>query len=444
MKFTEIKNDGLERHFKVTIPTKTIEPKISTEIAKLSKTARVDGFRVGKVPASMIDKKYGASVRGDVVSHEIHHAINDIIKETKLNIVGNPAIDDLKSESGKDVEFNLILEIMPNIEMPNFKDIKISKPVLDVSEKDIEKRMDEIANMRRTFTDRKKGSKAVDGDMVVIDFVGSVDGVEFPGGKAEGHKLVLGSKSFIPGFEDQLIGTKAGEEVLVKVQFPDAYHAKDLAGKDSEFKVTVHNVQSPVKAEINDDFAKEVGFKDLTEFKDKLKEEMGRVYEEHIYTMMKMKLFDALESSLTFEAPKSMFNNEYNLLKSQLDNIKDDDALDKKSPEEIEKYCRRVSERRVKVGLLLSEYVKKHNLKIENQDIKDAILKEARNFPGQENAVIEYYSTNKKAIQSLTGPVLEEKAVKAIFANEVTMKDKKYSNEALEKLLEEEANTDVI
>lgn len=444
MQFTEVKNEGLDRHFKVTIPAKEIDDKVNKELASIAKTARLDGFRVGKAPIAIIQKKYGASVRADVVSHDVRHAINDIIKQNKLEIAGSPAIEDLKSETGSDVEFTLQLELMPEIKMPDFKKIKITKPVLDIAEKDIEKQLERIAAMQNNFTEAKK-AKAAAGDMVVIDFVGSIDGVEFAGGAGKDHELVLGSKSFIPGFEDQLIGAKAGDEIIVKVPFPESYHAKELAGKNSEFKVTVHSVKRSEKAEINDDLAKKIGFKDLAELKERVVASMNDVTSENIHTVMKMKLFDQLEKTLDFEAPKNMFEREYNNLKAHSEKFAEvDETMKDKSADELDKYYRRVAVRRVKIGLMLSAYVKAKGLKIETDDIKAAILKEARNFPGQENAVIEYYSTNRQAVESLTGPVLEEKAVKAIFANEVVMSEKKYSQEALQKFLDEEAEADVM
>lgn len=448
MKFKEIKTEGLERHFKVTIPSNIIEPQISSTLKDIAKTARVDGFRIGKVPASIIEKKYSASARNDVMSREVRKAVDQVIKDTKLDIVGTPSIDLSDFNEGQDVEFTLMVEVMPKVELPNFKEIKITKPVLEVSEKDVSDRIDRLMpmykNMNLGFADRKKGSKSVDGDKLMIDFEGSVDGVLFDGGKASNYGLVLGSKSFIPGFEDQLIGKKAGEEVIVKVKFPENYGAPNLAGKDAEFKVTIHNIMAPSDLKIDDDFAKTMGHEDLAAYKESLKQDIIKSYDDSIYITMKMKLFDSLESSLTFDAPKALFNNEYNALKNQIDNIEEDESMNGKSPEDLDKYCNRVALRRVKIGLLLSEYVKARNLQITNQDIKDAIIAEARQFPGREKEVVEYFSQNKHALQSLTGPLLENKAVKAIFESEVSIKEKKYSVEALEKMLDEEAKKEVV
>ncbi len=448
MKFKEIKTEGLERHFKVTIPSNIIEPQISSTLKDIAKTARVDGFRIGKVPSSIIEKKYSASARNDVISREVRKAVDQVIKDTKLDIVGTPSIDLSDFNEGQDVEFTLMVEVMPKVELPNFKEIKITKPVLEVSEKDISDRIDRLMpmykNMNLGFADRKKGSKSVDGDKLMIDFEGSVDGVLFDGGKASNYGLVLGSKSFIPGFEDQLIGKKAGEEVIVKVKFPENYGAPNLAGKDAEFKVTIHNIMAPAELKIDDDFAKTMGHEDLAAYKESLKQDIITSYDDSIYITMKMKLFDSLESSLTFDAPKALFNNEYNALKNQIDNIEEDESMNGKSAEDLDKYCNRVALRRVKIGLLLSEYVKARNLQITNQDIKDAIIAEARQFPGREKEVVEYFSQNKHALQSLTGPLLENKAVKAIFESEVSIKEKKYSVEALEKMLDEEAKKEVV
>lgn len=445
MKFTEVKNEGLEKHFKVTIPAKNLDGKVQDELQKLTKTVRMPGFRAGKVPLSIVQKKYSDAVRSDAISEEIRGSVDELIKQHNLAIVGTPSVDDLKSEAGKDLEFVVKFEIMPEITMPDFKKIKITKPVVELADKDLKEHLDRLADTQKSFAAAAKTYKAAEGDRVVIDFVGSIDGKEFDGGAAKGHEIVLGSKTFIPGFEDQLIGKKAGDEVLVKVNFPESYHAKDLAGKPSEFKVTLHEVQKPEATKIDDEFAKKVGCKDLEELKKRLSDSLLAGYNDQIHTIMKMDLFDKLESALKFDAPKSMAEREYEALKRQSEQfIASDESMKDKKPEDLDKYYRRVSLRRIKIGMMLAEYVKQKEIKIEQKDVQQAILAEARNFPGQESAVIDYYMKNQKAVESLSGPVMEEKAVRAIFDGEVALTEKKYSVAEIEKFIEVESDRDVL
>ncbi len=444
MKATEIKNEGLERHFKATIPADAVTKKVEEELTKISKTVRIPGFRVGKVPMPILAKKYGEAVRSDTVSHEIQHAVQKIVKDEKLELAGTPSVDNLKNEAGKPLEFVLKCELMPEVTMPDFKKIKLTKPVIEIAEKDIEKQLKHVAEAHKTFAASPKG-KAASGDQVVIDFVGSIDGKEFLGGAANGHAIVLGSNTFIPGFEDQLIGTKAGDDVLVKVSFPSSYHSKDLAGKESEFKVKVHEVKKPETSAIDEELAKKAGCKDLEELKKRVSEGLAAGYNEQVHTIIKMNLFDKLEDALKFDIPASMAEREYNMLKSQSEQFAaQDDSMKDKSQEELDKYYRRVSVRRIKIGLMLAEYAKQKNLKIEQKDLQQAIFNEARHFPGQERAIIDYYMKNQKAVEALSGPIMEEKAVKAIFADEVTMTEKKYSVTEIEKFIEAESERDVI
>lgn len=445
MKFTEVKNEGLEKHFKVTIPAENLDNKIQNELQKLTKTTRMPGFRVGKVPLSIVQKKYGDALKSDAISAEIRNSVDELMKQHNIKVVGTPNIDNLKSEAGQDLEFIVKFEIMPEITMPDFKKIKITKPVVELNDKDLKEHLDRLASTQKSYTAAAKTYKATEGDRLVIDFVGSIEGKEFDGGAAKGHELVLGSKTFIPGFEDQLTGKKSGDEVIVKVNFPENYHSKDLAGKPSEFKVTVHEVQKPGATKIDDEFAKKVGCKDLEELKKRLSDSVLAGYNDQIHTIMKMDLFDKLESALKFDVPKSMEEREYEALKRQSEQlITSDESMKDKKPEDLDKYYRRVSLRRIKIGMMLAEYVKQKNIKIEQKDVQQAILAEARNFPGQESAVIDYYMKNQKAMESLSGPVMEEKAVRAIFDSEVTLSEKKYSVSEIEKFIEAESDRDVM
>ena len=436
MSIAELKNDKTEFHAKVTIPVHHITSEIDKELKDIAKTAKMDGFRAGKVPTHILKKKYASSIRADIVRKKINSTIDELIKKNNLNIAIDPVIEDLENEDDKDLAFTLKFELLPEIKLPEFKKITIEKPVMEVTEKDIDEQINRIAEFSKTYDKESKG-KAASGDQLTIDAVGYVDGKAFEGGKLEGNKLVLGSKTFIPGFEDQLIGSKAGDDVSVNVTFPENYHAKDLAGKPSEFKVQVKAVHKSNTPKIDDEFAKKFKCDTVEKLKEQIKENLSASYQEPIHVMMKMHLFDKLEDMLTFEVPKSLIEREVSILKKQSDQFTDAD-LDKKSDKEKAEYFDKLATRRVRIGLVLAEYVKQKNLKITEDDIRQAIIAQARNYPGQEHQVIEFYQKDRQALEALKGPILEEKGVKEIFDNEIIINEKSYSKEKLEKLLEEE------
>ena len=440
MKITELKSDKAEYHVKATIYEKDITTLIDNELAKIAKTAKMDGFRVGKVPARILKKKYAPSIRVDITRSKINTAIDDIIKKNNLKIATDPAIEDLTNEEGKDLEFTLKFELLPEISLPDFKKISIEKPKLDVSKKDIDDQIEKLANFSKTYDEESK-TKAKEGDQVTIDAVGYIDGKAFDGGKLDAHKLVLGSKSFIPGFEDQLVGCKTGDNITVKVTFPKDYHAKNLAEKPSEFKVKVIAVHKEKAVKIDNTFAKKFNCDTVVKLKEQVSGNIESSYDEPIHVMMKMKLFDKLENMLKFNVPKSLLEREKDTLKKQTTQAGyEDPSIKGKSDKEKEAYFNKLASRRVRIGLMLAEYVKKNNLQIQEDDIRQTIIATAKNYPGREKEVIEFYQKDRGALESLKGPILEEKAVKEIFDKEVTLSEKTYSKDKLEKLLEKETD----
>ncbi len=433
MKITEIKNDDTDLHVRVTIPSKEVASEVDKELAKLAKDAKIDGFRVGKVPTSFLKKKYGISLRADAVRNKIIKAIGDITKDKNLRAIGDPEVDDIKNEENKDLEFTLKYQLLPEITMPDFKKISIEKPVLELKDKDIDEQMEQLIGASKEYNKISK-SKAKKGDQVTIDAVGYVDEKAFAGGKLTAHKLVLGSGAFIPGFEEQLIGAKSGDDVSVKVDFPKEYHEKTLAGKPSEFKVKVLEVHNETPAKLDDEFAKKFNFESLEKLREQIAKNMREVYEEPIETMMKMELFDKLETILKFDVPKVLLDREIGILEKQAPQI-DDEEFKTKSQENKEAYFTKLASRRVKLGLMLAEYVKLQNVEIEKADVQKAVMDQARNFPGRENEIIDFYVKNPNALESLKGPILEDKAVKIIFEKEVKLTEKPYNKAKLEKLL---------
>lgn len=437
MQFTELPSEGLKRSFKVVINANNIDHTVKNEISKLSHTVQLPGFRPGKVPQSLIEKKYSQSVRMDVVSNAIQDAIKSVVQEYKIEPASPPSVKDIQNKAQDDLVFVFTIEIMPTITIPNMRMINIKRPNLKLTSKEIDQEIETLAKEKTAFNPASKATKAKLGDKVVIDFVGSVDGVEFEGGKAENHEIILGSKTFIDNFEEQMVGTKAGDQITVKVTFPEAYHASNLAGKPAEFAVTVKEILKAEEAKIDDELAKQYNTENLEELKKKVSEMMTSAYDGQIYTSVKRQLFDELEELLKFEVPHTMLDREYQSLKQQADSIEDDS--EDMSEEEMKSYCKRISLRRIRIGLMLSQYIKKHKLELAQEDIRSAISAEMQKFPGLETQILNYYQNNPKAIELLSGKALEDKAVKKILAEECIGEDVFYNLKDLQKLLQEES-----
>jgi trigger factor len=434
MKIEELKSSNVEFHAKVTLTADKISSEVNKELQRIAKTAKMDGFRIGKVPSHILKKKYADSVRIEAIRRSMNSAIDEIIKKNNFNIAKDPTIEDVKNEEGEDIEFTLKMELLPEISLPELKEISIEKPVLDVSEKDIDEALEKIVQFSTLFDEESKG-EAAKGDQVTIDAIGYVDGKAFDGGKLNDHRLVLGSKIFIPGFEDQLIGSKSGEDVIVNVTFPEDYHAKDLASKLSEFKVKVKAVHKPRTPKIDEEFAKKFKCDTVEELRDLIKLNISKDYEENINLLMKMSLFDKLEEILTFDVPSSLIEREIGLLRKQSDQIIDTE-MKKKSEEEKSEYFKKLALRRVRIGLALAEYIKDKNVSITESDIRDSVIAQAKNYPGQEKQVIDFYRKDKNALEGLKGPILEEKGVNALFDNEVTIEEKVYTKSQLDELID--------
>ena len=441
-----LKDEELEKHFRVVIPAKDLEKSISDEIQQIAPTVKIQGFRPGKVPVSFIKKKYGASIRSDIINKEVRTNIEKIIKDKKLKTISSPNIEDVKAEEGKDFEFTVKMELFPKIKEPDFKKIKIEKPVVKVSDADVTDHLNKLTKANVSYTKESK-TKAVKGDQVTIDFVGYLKGKKFDGGAMDGHKLVLGSGAFIPGFEDQLIGAKAGDDLTVKVTFPKEYHSKDLAGQEAEFKVKLHAVHKSEESKLDDEFAQKMGLKDLKELKVRSKELLGTAFDGEILTILKMRLFDHFEKELDFEVPPSMLEREYKMITTQAGQAEaateEADAKKKKEDKKQEESYRRIALRRVRIGLMLADYAERNKITLTQDDLRDAILAQARMFRGNEQMIIDYYTKNQQALETLKGPIIEDKAVKAILSKDVTPKEKEYSVKEMEKFLKEENDREV-
>ena len=344
----------------------------------------------------------------------------------------------MQNEPNKPLEFTIKMELLPKINIPDLKKISINRPKLEVSPDDVEEQLKKLAEMMKSYTKESK-AKAKYGDQITMDAVGYVKDEAFEGGKLTDFKVVIGSNALIPGFEKQLIGSKTGSEVEVNVTFPENYHAKDLAGKDTRFEVQVKAVHTAEPTVIDDEFAKKFQSNSLEELRTHFTKKIENESEEAISTIMKMNLFDQLEKLLDFDVPESLLDQEKNILKSETDKSEQDDSVFKdKSPEQVKEYYAKLALRRVRIGLMLAEYAKDKNLQVEPDDLRRIIMQQARSFPGQENMLFDFYKNNPRAVEQLKGHALEEKAVQHIFDNAVNLKEKKYNRKELEKLLESE------
>lgn len=439
MKITELKSEGLNKSYKVVIENKEFVKEVDTKLARIAKQVKLPGFRAGKAPLTMVKQKYLNEVMGEALDDAIRNGSNKVMADNKLRPATQPAIKIVAFGEDKDVEFDMDVEVLPEIKLGDFSKISLNKYVADVPAEEVEKAVSYLANARKetTVVDGKAAQK---GDTVMIDFVGSVDGVEFNGGKGDNYPLELGSGSFIPGFEDQLIGAKAGDKVDVKVKFPDNYHAKDLAGKDSVFAVSVKEVREPKSVEINDELAKSLGAESLEKLKENLTNRIKSDYENASRMKLKRHLLDALDKEYKFDVPNSLVDAEYKAIVEQYEQAKkynqlDEEEKSKKEADLLKEY-KDIAIRRVKLGLLLSEVGQEAKVTIKPEDINAAIMNEVKKYPGQEQMVLDYYLKNKQAVEALKAPIFEEKIIDHVISI-VNLNEKKVSVEELYKFDEE-------
>ena len=420
MNVKEGKSKGLNKKYTVTIAAADFAAAVDKKLSAVSKNIKLPGFRAGKAPKSMIEQKYRPSVLGEVLDDMIKDAVNKVIEDNKLRPAVTPDIKIEKFEDGKDIEFTVETEVLPEITLGDFSKISLKKYTAKVPAEEIEKAIKYMADSRRDTVKIEKDRAAKKGDVAVIDFVGSIDGKEFNGGKGNDYPLELGSNSFIPGYEDQLIGHKAGETVEVKTTFPENYHAKDLAGKEALFVTTIKELREYKPAEINDELAKAAGAKDLADLKKKIEDRISEDYASTARIKLKRDLLDALDKEYKFEIPQKLIDAEYEAIEKQYKHAKEHGHLDEEEKKRDEKDVlaeyKEIALRRVKLGLLLSEVGTSAKITLTSEDINKAIANEAKKYPGQEQMVFDYYVRNKEAVEALRAPAYEEKIVDHILS----------------------------
>ncbi|MEO1642670.1 MAG: trigger factor [Pseudomonadota bacterium] len=417
-------NEGLSRMYKINVPKADLQKALDKRIEEIRPQMNLKGFRPGKVPASHVKKLYGKSIMGEVVQALMQEKTQSAIDDAEIRPAGQP---DTHLESkieevidGKaDLAFHFHIDVMPEFEPTDIKKLKVKKPVAEVTDEEIEERLGQIAEANQQYDKRGKTAKARDKDAVVIDFLGKVDGEAFDGGAAENHTLVLGSGSFIPGFEDQLVGVKAGDEKDVEVTFPENYQAEHLAGKAAVFEVKVHEVRAPKTPKVDDEFAKGLGLEGLDKLKEIVTDQIKGEFDGASRAKAKRALLDQLDEKHDFDLPPKMVDQEFNQIWQQLQTEMDAGRTSEedkgKSEDELKAEYREIAERRVRLGLVLAEIGREADIKINEQEVQQALINEARNFPGQERQVIEFFQKDPNAMAQLRAPIYEDKVVDHIM-----------------------------
>ncbi|MGL4636918.1 MAG: trigger factor [Beijerinckiaceae bacterium] len=442
MQITETSVEGLKRQYKVVLPAADLATRLAGEMETLQKKVTLPGFRPGKVPQHHLKRVYGKSVMADVVQNVVNEVNRKIVDDHGLKLAFEPAInfpqeqekiEEVMSARG-DLEYTVALEVLPKFEVADHSDITLEKQVADVPEADVMGAIERMAEPSRPFTDKGAKAKADKGDRVTVDFVGRIDGVEFDGGKGEGIQVVLGSNTFIPGFEDQVTGMKVDETKLVKVSFPENYQAAHLAGKAAEFDVTAKVIEAAGDLKIDDDLAKQYGMEDLGKLKDAVKTSISSEFEGAARRKMKRKLLDALDSKYTFELPPTLLDQEFNSIwnnvtaemKAAGKTFEDEDTTEDAARVDYQK----IATRRVRLGLVLAEIGEKAAVQVTDDEVSQGLVARARQYPGQEKAVWDYYRKNPQALAEVRAPIFEEKVVDHILT-QVKLVEVSVSKDAL-------------
>lgn len=415
MKITETLSDGLKRAYDVVIPASELESRLDVEVANVAKKIRMPGFRPGKVPLNLVKKMHGKSLTGQVLEAAINEGSQKVIADNMLRPALQPKVDVVKYEEASDLEFKMELEILPDVPPVSFDGIKLEKLVVPVADSEVEEALTKLAAQQKNFETADAKRKAATGDALIIDFLGKLDGVPFEGGKGEAVQLELGSGMFIPGFEEQLVGAKAGDERLLTVTFPDNYQAENLKGKAATFDVVVKEVKTAKPVEVNEEFAKNFGLDSLDKLKELLKGQLEREHDGLTRTYLKRKLLDSLAGDHDFPVPVSMVDAEFEQIWRQLEQeVAGDEAEKAKLEAERDDY-RAIAVRRVRLGLILSEVGQKANVQINQQEMNRLITQEAMKYRGQEQQVMKFFQENAMAAAQLRAPLYEEKVVDHIL-----------------------------
>jgi trigger factor len=442
MKIEETTNDGLRRAYAITIPAKDIDAAIEAEVKKIAPQVRMPGFRPGKVPANLVKKMHGEAIHAQVVNEQVSGSVDKLMQDKQLRPAMQPRIEFGEGyEQGKDARVTVDLEVLPEVAAPALDGIKLEKLTVPVSDAEVDEALQRIAGQQKSWKDAPKSRKAADGDQLIIDFTGSIDGVEFEGGKAEEAPLVIGSGRFIPGFEEQLAGAKAGDDKTITVSFPADYQAKDLAGKDAQFAIHVHKVQVEDETTVDEAFATSLGLESLDQLRGLLRGQLEQELGGMTRTAMKRQLLDTLASGHDFAVPQGMVDAEFEQIWSQLQQEaagETDPAAAMKEIEDEKDDYRKIAERRVRLGLLLSEIGQANGVQITQAEMSMLIQQAAQQYgPEDRERFMEIVRTNDMAAAQLRAPLYEDKVVDFLF-DKAEVAEREVTREELQAAIEAE------
>jgi len=438
MQVTETLNEGLKRAYTMKLTAQELDDKVMDKLKEAQPDIEMKGFRKGKVPLPLLKKQFGQRVMGEAMQEAVDSAMSKHFEDSGERPAQEPAVKMVNEEwkEGDDMDIEMSYEALPEVPDVDLSKIKLEKLVVKADDEAVDEALGNLAESSQDFKDRRKGSKAKDGDQVVIDFVGKIDGEAFEGGSAEDYPLVLGSNSFIPGFEEQLVGVKAEEEKAVTVSFPDEYQAEHLAGKEAIFDCTVKAVKEPMPAEINDELAQKFGAEDLDALKTQIRERLEMEYAGAARAVMKRGLLDELDKLVSFELPPSMVEAEAKQIAHQLWHEDNPDVEGHDHPEiETTAEHTTLAERRVRLGLLLADLGQKVEVEVTDAEMTQAVMEQARQYPGQEREFFEFVQKNPQMQQQLRAPIFEDKVVDHAFEQAKTT-DKEISKDDLQKAVE--------
>ena len=439
MQITETLAEPLRREFTIVVDVKDLDDRLTGRVTEMQPKIHLKGFRPGKAPVSFLKKAYRKSLMGEIVNEAINTSSEQVLKEKALKPATTPRVDfvnelDSVIEGKADLEFTMKVDLMPDFTLANLSSLKAERLVADVDDEAVDEALQRLADSQKVYTDKGEGAAAEMGDVITIDFKGTIDGEPFEGGARDGFDLTLGSGAFVPGFEDQLIGVKAQDERTVNITFPENYGSAKLAGKPAEFAIKVHAVKAAAPVTINDDLAKQIGLDSLDVLKERIRNQLKGDYARTSRTHMKRRILDALDESHSFDLPKGMVDAEFDNIWRQVEaEMKREGTTPQdegKTEDEMKTEYRGIAERRVRLGLVLAKIGEQNAISISQDEVNRALAARAQQFPGQEKQVIEFYTSNPQAMAEIRVPLFEDKVID--FLGELMeVKDKKVSREIL-------------
>jgi len=430
MKVTVESKKGLKTNLKIFVEKKIIEGKISERLLELSKTVNLKGFRPGKVPPDVLKRQFGQAIYGEVLEKVLKETSSKAIEDKKIKVAGQPKVDLKSYGEGKDLDYTLEVDELPSIKLKNLDNIKFTTYEIEVSDEEIDKRINEIAKGQNNFKDKNENKVAEKNDLIVFDYEASIDGKSFEGNKGKNTQIVLGKDLFIKGFDKQLLGTKKNQDKLVTVNLPENYPNKEYVNKDAIFNCKILNIKKPEPIKIDDEFAKNLGAKDLKDLRELINKQIQNQYTMSLDALAKERIMEQIEKDHDLELPENMVNQELQVISQ---NLKEEDR--EKNKKESEK----VAKKRIKLGLILNEIGENNNLKVSEEELKNEVNKQIQSMPGQQKQVLEYYKNNPSAAMSLRGAIYEEKVINLIKSKS-TQKKKVITSIEADKILKNDFN----